>query len=213
MPLRVSAFIAVPSVGLVACAPQDRAERLHDGAVYAAVIDSLFSRQSLGKSGVVVEDQLTSLLVDRVAQEFVGDINSLAEGDRAFAKHFWDRAVAAGTIRPVFADVQANSAATIALADSASLAEMYALAERDQQTDPQKYITPTSAYWKRFHREFAPAKTLVGFTSVGYNLDYTRALVYVTFGCDGMCGGSYTVSLERSGPAWRVLRVIVGFVA
>ena len=62
------------------------------------------------------------------------------------------------------------------------------------------------AYWAAFRRRYPGAAGLTRASAVGESADGRQALLVVSHGCGGVCGGGYVVLLGRGRPgdAWRV---------
>lgn len=204
------AVVATLSIGTLACSAQQKVESVYTPMVYAAVIDSLFPRTAQGEYTLVLHDEMDSYLAGRVSPSFVADIDTIANGDSVLTRNFWARAARGGVLKPFVESVRKRLRTEVILTDSATLGQMYAEAQLDFEADPQKL--PVQGFWERFYRAYPSKSMLVNFSPVGYNEDRTRAVLYVKFACDGMCGGSYTVLLTREETTWRVLRARDGYV-
>lgn len=59
-------------------------------------------------------------------------------------------------------------------------------------------------YWSAFRERYPGLNGIVIVSAVGRSPDGTRAVVYVTRGCGGLCGSGHLVTLRKQGDAWTV---------
>ena len=57
--------------------------------------------------------------------------------------------------------------------------------------------------WARFHQQYPESHGYMQLSAVGFNPSKTRALVYVSHHCGGLCGGGTHHLLEKVNGAWR----------
>jgi hypothetical protein len=191
------------------CSPNPRSATPDDASVYIAAIEVLFARDTTVRRVALAEEPLS--ISAGAVRRAAAEIPILAARDAAapgVANEF-----VLSTHAPSAADIQLRAKRVATVASRANLVRLRAQADTDAKRAPQRYVTPVEPYWERFYREYAPEKTLVRLAPAAYVRDRQRALVYVTFACGALCGGSYWVLLDRVGGEWRVRHVQRGYVA
>jgi hypothetical protein len=64
------------------------------------------------------------------------------------------------------------------------------------------------AYWNTFFERYPRSNGWIHVSAIGYSSDLSRAVVYVSHQCPGLCGSGDMLILRRDGPAWRVEQLI-----
>jgi hypothetical protein len=71
------------------------------------------------------------------------------------------------------------------------------------QKDILAFFTRQGGSWPAFYRRFPDSGGYVEVSAVGFARSKTRAMVYVSHYCGGLCGGGSYHLLEKVGGAWR----------
>ena len=61
------------------------------------------------------------------------------------------------------------------------------------------------AYWTAFRERYPGYSGVIRLSGIGRSVDGSRAAVYVTYGCGGLCGAGHLVTLRNDGGSWRVV--------
>ena len=56
--------------------------------------------------------------------------------------------------------------------------------------------------WDKFYKEYLGSKGITTLSRVGFNSDRTQALVYVGYGCGGLCGGGGYLLFVKTNGVW-----------
>src|SRR5579862_685264 len=59
--------------------------------------------------------------------------------------------------------------------------------------------------WGGFQKHYPGSAGIVSISSVGFNENKDRALVYVSFTCGDLCGGAHFYTLEKRGISWEII--------
>jgi hypothetical protein len=59
-------------------------------------------------------------------------------------------------------------------------------------------------WWDEFYGRYPGSRGLVRFSSPAFTQDSSKALVYVSHSCGGLCGTGWLVLLNRSQGTWRI---------
>ncbi|HEX8319275.1 hypothetical protein [Longimicrobium sp.] len=82
-------------------------------------------------------------------------------------------------------------------------AERYRLVPNDHM--PGLPRSGAGAYWTAFRERYPGYSGVIRLSSIGRSADGSRAAVYVTYGCGGLCGAGRLVTLRNDGGSWRVV--------
>jgi hypothetical protein len=59
--------------------------------------------------------------------------------------------------------------------------------------------------WGGFHKHYPDSAGIISISSVGFNENKDRALVYVSFTCGDLCSGAHFYTLEKRGNSWQII--------
>lgn len=82
-------------------------------------------------------------------------------------------------------------------------AERYRVVPNDHM--PGLPRSGAGAYWAAFRERYPGYSGVIRLSSIGRSADGSRAAVYVTYGCGGLCGAGRLVTLQNDGGSWRVV--------
>jgi len=178
--------VAIPLILALASACQrSRGSESEESLVQAAVLDSLFVRDSTrqlvvgdssvsGGSHFVDEDYASAL---RVLGQLPDGVQADFEGKRGTRR----RVDSLRTRVPM---------------------ERFVAADRDSLP---RFGSPSS-YWQAFYHRFPGSSGVIHLSRVGFSRDGAWALMLVEYGCGGLCGGTIYVLLSHQSGRWRVVR-------
>jgi hypothetical protein len=161
-----------------------RGEQPAESVVQAAVIDSLFVRDTTRQ--IIVGDSTVSGGTHFVDADYASALRSLGPLPVGLQEDFEAKR---GTLRRVDSLPAKVSMQRFTGADRTLL----------RQGDPK-------AFWSAFFRRFPGSPGLVEISRVGFGRDGMSALVHVEYGCGWKCGGTIYVLLSHQSGRWRVTR-------
>ena len=154
-----------------------------DAAVYAAVLDSLAMP---GKSIVLVD----STLVFTRRMPTLQPLQREAGVDSLMIQSFLKKGETSRTL-PRTLPLQRD---------------VYRVEEQDR---PFGETGGPKERWKAFYGRYPGSAGLFHLSGIGYNQDRTRAILYVSHGCGGLCGSGRVVVLSRTGDTWRIYKEVI----
>src|SRR5688572_8611177 len=193
-----SRSVAVAALIFAGCAtgPTSGDSAPDEEAVYAAVLDSLFVKQS----GPIVVRRRTSSNISR---------------ERLYEEYWHGLEKVPGVSSAMVADFEKRNASPRALSDLptvrvrvlfAEAATLDSLPRRSDMPQPRgSPIVPN--YWSALRDRFDGARVLVTLTRPGFSRDGTEAVLDVGYRCGHLCGTGHIVTLRRSRTGWTVVNM------
>ena len=102
--------------------------------------------------------------------------------------------------KPVADDFKLQNASVRFVAPDRDLRRPYVVVT---QKDLLAFFGKQGGNWPAFYQRYPDSGGYVEVSAVGFNPSKTRAMVYVSHYCGGLCGGGSYHLLEKSGGAWR----------
>ena len=102
--------------------------------------------------------------------------------------------------KPVADDFKVQNASVRFVAPDRDLRRPYVVVT---QKDLLAFFGKQGGNWPAFYQRYPDSGGYVEVSAVGFDPSKTRAMVYVSHYCGGLCGGGSYHLLEKSGGAWR----------
>lgn len=205
--LRVS-FVCTVAALTAACQSTATSFESYDPTLYAVVLDSLFSADTVTlRHGIVLSDSTAPYPREKLATQSWSDLNSLAQGDSALVRDFERHTRTAEPLRPREIALKAALRMPFQLANDADYERIARSVDSLRTAAPVASFSPTDAYWQIFHRTFANATGSVTLSAIGYNRDGTAALLHVSYACGPLCGAGHLVLLQRTPTGWHLHKI------
>jgi len=102
--------------------------------------------------------------------------------------------------KPVADDFKLQNASVRLVAPDRNLGRPYVVVP---QKDLLAFFGKQGGSWPAFYQRYPDSGGYVEVSAVGFDPSKTRAMVYVSHYCGGLCGGGSYHLLEKSGGAWR----------
>jgi hypothetical protein len=67
--------------------------------------------------------------------------------------------------------------------------------------------------WCEFYKKYPDNAATIALSRIGFNRQGTQALVFMSYGCGGLCGYGGFIMLEKQQGAWRVQKWLAGYVS
>lgn len=210
-PLIVAALLAG------ACLGRERADDAtpapEDAAVYAVVLDSLFT-DPVGSAPrrLIVSDSTTSYRRDAVVPEFWAALLTVSRGDSVLVRNFESASRRRHAIYPVATGLRQRLRSPIDFVADTELRQVRARADSLGRTQPD-YPPLADGYWRAFYERFPRSFGATRVSAVAYDRTGENALVYVEHGCGGLCGEGNIVLLHYEAGAWRISNITMTWVS
>lgn len=192
--------------------PQGAASRGESGdaAVYAALVDSLYSRP-LSDSLFVTDSTLSFHVPSTVGRPGELDPHASASARRvdSIRREHWRRFDSVP--RPLMLQLERVTARRESSSILALPRPVHALSHAELHT---LFRDGPSAGWSTFARTYPRARGYSTFSRIAYGVDSTDALVYYEYHCGPLCGVGQAVYLtRRADQRWRVREVLQFWVS
>lgn len=67
--------------------------------------------------------------------------------------------------------------------------------------------------WSNFYKKYPESTGEINFSNVGFNAQSTQAIVYVVYGCGGLCGSGEYYLLEKKNGKWEIIETANSWVS
>jgi hypothetical protein len=199
------AFLVAALLGALACEAPHPDWSAQDGAVYAAVLDSLYLPETRDSTG----DSARYVVVDDSIEPFPGGAPLLAEA-RTLAAPDTDLVLdmARRPVAPLPIDtLRAILRGRVRVAEPATWQRIETTRDSMARADTTFPIPlPGLHFWPAFATVYPRHAGSFTLYPVGYDRTGTSAIVYVRMGCGDLCGETRLVLLRRERDRWRVWR-------
>jgi hypothetical protein len=210
-PLIVAALLAC------ACRARERTTAAtpapDDAAVYAVVLDSLFTNSAGGAPRrLIVSDSTTSYPRDEVVPEFWAEFLTASHGDSVLVSNFQSTSQHRHALHSVATELRQRLRSPIDFVADTALRQVQVRADSLGRTQPD-YPRLADGFWRAFYERFPRSFGATRISAVAYDRTGEKALVYVEHGCGGLCGEGKIVLLQLEGGTWRIRNMTMTWVS
>jgi hypothetical protein len=183
-----------------------------DAAVYAAVLDTLFTAQpSSGTRRISVNDSTTRYPRESMAPAFWEDFAAVTR-DRALVRNFEKAVRDRHSLHPLEAALRQRLRTPIDLVNDTLWTQVQARAAALGRS-PSSFPPRTDIYWLTYYEAFPRSFGKTRVSAVGYDSAVEYAIVYVEHSCHSLCGSGHIVLLHREPSRWRVVKLEMTWVS